>query len=283
MAWWGVIKHAPWGEIAKAASRVPDFVRELRKPSAPAEPIRPATSTPVPDAEQLKFEIELLKSNIDRLRTFSESQSAAMDAQAKALTASFDAILGPHPHPHLARGCRTGRQPDRTRHRAASLEPHSTQESPVEQPDRSPRSRHRRLQGHSRHRGAGEARRHAWRPEDSLVTLESDKATMDVPAPSAGVVKELKVKVGDKVSQGTLILMLEADGRAGRQAGQRRAPPPAPRRTGTASPPRRHRPPLAACVRWPRATSTPKWSCSAPAPAATPPRSAPPTSARRWC
>lgn len=93
MAWWGVIKHAPWGEIAKAASRVPDFVRELRKPSAPAEPIRPATSTPVPDAEQLKFEIELLKSNIDRLRTFSESQSAAMDAQAKALTASFDAIL----------------------------------------------------------------------------------------------------------------------------------------------------------------------------------------------
>ena len=94
MAWWGVIKHAPWGEIAKAASRVPDLVRELRKPAAPAEPVRPATSTPVPDAEQLKFEIEVLKSNVDRLRTFSESQSGAMDAQAKALTASFEAISG---------------------------------------------------------------------------------------------------------------------------------------------------------------------------------------------
>jgi pyruvate dehydrogenase E2 component (dihydrolipoamide acetyltransferase) len=46
--------------------------------------------------------------------------------------------------------------------------------------------------------------------EDPLVTLESDKATMDVPAPSAGVVKELKVKQGDKVSEGSVILMLEA-------------------------------------------------------------------------
>jgi len=46
--------------------------------------------------------------------------------------------------------------------------------------------------------------------EDSLLTLESDKATMEVPSPAAGVVKELKVKVGDKVSEGTLVLMLEA-------------------------------------------------------------------------
>ena len=46
--------------------------------------------------------------------------------------------------------------------------------------------------------------------EDPLVTLESDKATMDVPAPAAGVVKELKVKVGDKVSEGAPILVLEA-------------------------------------------------------------------------
>jgi len=46
--------------------------------------------------------------------------------------------------------------------------------------------------------------------EDPLITLESDKATMEVPAPQAGVVKELKIKTGDKVSQGTLILMLEA-------------------------------------------------------------------------
>ncbi|MFN7085070.1 MAG: dihydrolipoyl dehydrogenase [Burkholderiales bacterium] len=45
--------------------------------------------------------------------------------------------------------------------------------------------------------------------EDPLITLESDKATMEVPAPAAGVVKELRVKVGDKVSEGSLILTLE--------------------------------------------------------------------------
>ncbi|BDD94649.1 acetyltransferase component of pyruvate dehydrogenase complex [Pandoraea sp. NE5] len=45
--------------------------------------------------------------------------------------------------------------------------------------------------------------------EQSLVTLESDKASMDVPSPAAGVVKELKIKVGDKVSEGTLIVVLE--------------------------------------------------------------------------
>src|SRR6478736_4756190 len=45
--------------------------------------------------------------------------------------------------------------------------------------------------------------------EQSLITLESDKATMEIPSPSAGVVKELKVKTGDKVSQGTPILVLE--------------------------------------------------------------------------
>src|SRR5437867_3253270 len=44
--------------------------------------------------------------------------------------------------------------------------------------------------------------------EDPLVTLESDKATMDVPAPLGGVVKELKLKVGDKVSEGTVVLTL---------------------------------------------------------------------------
>ena len=46
--------------------------------------------------------------------------------------------------------------------------------------------------------------------EDSLVTLESDKATMDVPSPSAGLVKELKVKVGDKISEGSVIVLLDA-------------------------------------------------------------------------
>ena len=45
--------------------------------------------------------------------------------------------------------------------------------------------------------------------EDGLITLESDKATMEVPAPHAGIVKDLRIKVGDKVSQGSLILALE--------------------------------------------------------------------------
>ncbi len=45
--------------------------------------------------------------------------------------------------------------------------------------------------------------------EDPLITLESDKATMDIPAPQAGVVKEVKIKIGDKVSEGSLILTLD--------------------------------------------------------------------------
>jgi|ERR1700674_4103154 len=45
--------------------------------------------------------------------------------------------------------------------------------------------------------------------EDPLVSLESDKATMEVPSPAAGTIKEVKLKVGDKVSQGALILVLE--------------------------------------------------------------------------
>ncbi|MFZ1910335.1 MAG: biotin/lipoyl-containing protein, partial [Burkholderiales bacterium] len=48
--------------------------------------------------------------------------------------------------------------------------------------------------------------------EQSLITLESDKATMEIPSPTSGVVKELKVKVGDKISQGAPILMVEEKG-----------------------------------------------------------------------
>ena len=44
--------------------------------------------------------------------------------------------------------------------------------------------------------------------EDPLITLESDKATMDVPAPSAGTIRQVLVKVGDRVSEGTPILLL---------------------------------------------------------------------------
>ena len=47
-------------------------------------------------------------------------------------------------------------------------------------------------------------------PEDSLVTLESDKATMDVPAPFAGTVQELRVKIGDRVAEGSVLLTLDA-------------------------------------------------------------------------
>ncbi|BEH19149.1 dihydrolipoyllysine-residue acetyltransferase [Burkholderia pseudomallei] len=64
--------------------------------------------------------------------------------------------------------------------------------------------------------------------EQSLVTLESDKATMDVPSPAAGVVKDIKVKVGDAVSQGSLIVVLEASGGAAASAPQAAAPAPAP-------------------------------------------------------
>ena len=50
--------------------------------------------------------------------------------------------------------------------------------------------------------------------EQSLITLESDKATMEIPSPGAGVVKEIRIKTGDKVSQGSPILVLEAAGEA---------------------------------------------------------------------
>lgn len=64
--------------------------------------------------------------------------------------------------------------------------------------------------------------------EDSLITLESDKATMEVPSPATGVVKELKVRVGDKVSKGSLVLLLEAgDGPAAARANEEEATAPA--------------------------------------------------------
>ena len=68
--------------------------------------------------------------------------------------------------------------------------------------------------------------------DDSLVTLESDKATMDVPSPAAGTVKDLRVKVGDKVGEGTLILTLDQANGAGAAATPRATTAPA-----TASPP----------------------------------------------
>jgi pyruvate dehydrogenase E2 component (dihydrolipoamide acetyltransferase) len=63
--------------------------------------------------------------------------------------------------------------------------------------------------------------------DDSLVTLESDKATMDVPSPAAGTVKSIAVKVGDKVSEGALVVVIDAAGAAAAPAKAAAAPAPA--------------------------------------------------------
>ena len=63
--------------------------------------------------------------------------------------------------------------------------------------------------------------------DQGLITLESDKATMEVPAPFAGVVKEMKLKLGDEVSEGALIALIEAEGGAA-PAPSAAAPAPAP-------------------------------------------------------
>ncbi|TLV14097.1 pyruvate dehydrogenase complex dihydrolipoyllysine-residue acetyltransferase [Klebsiella indica] len=63
--------------------------------------------------------------------------------------------------------------------------------------------------------------------EQSLITVEGDKASMEVPAPFAGVVKELKVNVGDKVSTGSLIMVFEVEGAAPAAAPAAAAPAPA--------------------------------------------------------
>ena len=95
--------------------------------------------------------------------------------------------------------------------------------------------------------------------EDALVTLESDKATMDVPSPQAGTVKEIKIKVGDNVAEGTLIVVLEAAGAAG-AAGAAAAPAAAPAPAPAAAAPA----PTPAAASAP----APAPASSAPAPAA---------------
>jgi len=69
--------------------------------------------------------------------------------------------------------------------------------------------------------------------EQSLVTLESDKATMEIPSPGAGVVKELKVKLGDKLSEGSVILVLEAAAAEKAAPQQPAVEKPQPARTST--------------------------------------------------
>jgi dihydrolipoamide dehydrogenase len=77
--------------------------------------------------------------------------------------------------------------------------------------------------------------------EDSLVTLESDKATMDVPSPAAGTVKEVRVKLGDKVGEGSVIVVLESAA-AGAAKPAAAAPPP------TSSPPQAKPTPASALI-----------------------------------
>src|SRR5262245_49682309 len=80
--------------------------------------------------------------------------------------------------------------------------------------------------------------------EQSLITLESDKATMEIPSPSAGVVKELKIKMGDKVSKGSPILELDAKDDAPRQQAKAEQKPE-PRKEAKPEPRQEARPPQA--------------------------------------
>ena len=63
--------------------------------------------------------------------------------------------------------------------------------------------------------------------DQSLITVESDKASMEIPSSSAGVVKEVKVKVGDKVAEGSLLLLVEASGEAAAAPAPAASPAPA--------------------------------------------------------
>ena len=123
-------------------------------------------------------------------------------------------------------------------------------------------------------------------PEQSLVTLESDKATMEIPSPSAGTVKSLIVKIGDKVSEGSLLLMLDA-AEAKAPAAPAAKAPAAPRGQGAGiargAGSSQHLPASAEPRRPAAPTFTARSWCSVPGPAATPPRSARPISARTRC
>jgi pyruvate dehydrogenase E2 component (dihydrolipoamide acetyltransferase) len=64
--------------------------------------------------------------------------------------------------------------------------------------------------------------------DQSLLTVESDKASMEIPSSQAGVVKEIKIKVGDKIKEGSVVLVVEADGAAAAPAAPVAAPAAAP-------------------------------------------------------
>jgi pyruvate/2-oxoglutarate dehydrogenase complex dihydrolipoamide acyltransferase (E2) component len=91
--------------------------------------------------------------------------------------------------------------------------------------------------------------------EQSLITVESDKASMEIPSSHAGVVKELRVKIGDKVAEGSVVVVLEAADWAAAAA----APAPAPAASAAPAP-------AAAPVAAPAAAPPPPalWKCVCP-------------------
>ena len=97
--------------------------------------------------------------------------------------------------------------------------------------------------------------------EDNLVTLETDKAAMEVPSPYAGVIKEMKVKVGDKVSQGSLILTVECADSSAPSSG---ATQPSLKSAGESAPSKPQAVPAAPAAAVPVAAA----AASAPAPVA---------------
>ena len=106
--------------------------------------------------------------------------------------------------------------------------------------------------------------------EQSLITLESDKATMDVPSSHAGIVKEVKVKVGDSISEGGLVLLLEPSDASASAASSAPVPPtPAPQ-AAPAAPVQKTVAPPAAPMPTPAVVSAPT---STPAPARAEPAS----------
>jgi pyruvate dehydrogenase E2 component (dihydrolipoamide acetyltransferase) len=93
--------------------------------------------------------------------------------------------------------------------------------------------------------------------EQSLITLESDKATMDVPSSHAGIVKEVKVKVGDSISEGGLVLLLEPSDASASAASSAPVPPtPAPQ-AAPAAPVQKTVAPPAAPIPTPAVVSAP--------------------------
>ena len=104
----------------------------------------------------------------------------------------------------------------------------------------------------------------AVKKDDSLVTLESDKATMEVPAPTSGVVKTVLVKVGDKVTEGVAIVTMEVEGESAKAA-PAAAAAPAPAKPAPAPAP---------------AAAAPAKPAHAPAAAATAPAPAEPAESR---